>query len=148
MYFYIASARFTSCWLNLKFLENCVARHQTSLFLFWAFLLQHSCIERAIFYSISAALNEPASKRDFTREHALLMSPSGRERNSACRETSSFVHRRIWNYHGESHKYLPSVDRFIIINYLSCVHNKERQPFSENSSMNEWPGWSAILAGI
>jgi len=65
---------------------------------------------------------EPSSNHDFMHTYAvslLLNEPSRGKQNRGCHEFTSFVHKRIGNYRGGSHKCHPSLDRFIIINYPS-----------------------------
>lgn len=98
-----------------------------------------------IFHGVWVALNELLSNHDFMRVCAALTSPLGRNRD--CRESTSFVHKRIGNYRGESHKCCPSLDRFIIINYPSCAR-KEWPALWEGLSVNEWPGRFTMLEYI
>lgn len=70
---------------------------------------------------------------------SFLTSPLGRKQNRGCHEFTSFVHKRIGNYRGGSHKCHPSLDRFIIINYPS----RERKAWPALWELEcEWMTWA------
>lgn len=140
-----------SFWINIKLIEeDFLAKHIDGLSLIIYDNVRNPFPISACsmtFRGVCVALNELLSNHDFKRICAALKSPLERKRNRGCRESTSFVHKRIGNYRGGSHKCCPSFDRFIIINYPSCAR-KEWPALWEGPSVNEWPGRFTMLEYI
>lgn len=135
-----------SFWIYIKLIEkDWLAKHIDGLSLIVYDNVRNPFL-RMIFRGACVVLNELSSNH-FMRICAALTSPLKQKRNRGCRESSSFVHKRIGNYRGGSHKCCPSLDRFIIINYPSCAR-KEWPALWEDLSVNEWPGRFTMLEYI